>query len=296
LVAPNAGPISPEEQQLLRTSAILVAGCGNVGGAVVDPLVRLGAENLILAEPGVYSMSTLNRQNVRLQDFGRNKGEVIQERVHDTNPYASVRLERRGVLNENVEELVRGAKVIVDSVFADKREGITPTLPMRAKYALHEYAKRFQIPVIGGYPVAGLLLLLINDYRRPGSKILYGKIRGEDVDQMEPGEFLRRLIPVAAVPYEMAHELRLQLRGLRGGIPQLVYPAQLFGVIATRVIVDLLAGRAVRSRIIVDVTDLPRRWPARLKTSAARYYNLLRLSIELKQSSGAVRSITGGDD
>jgi len=30
---------------------LLVAGCGLIGGAAVEPLVRLGAERLVLAEP-----------------------------------------------------------------------------------------------------------------------------------------------------------------------------------------------------------------------------------------------------
>ncbi|HEX9540144.1 MAG TPA: hypothetical protein VGA04_18440 [Streptosporangiaceae bacterium] len=39
------------EQQMLRRAGILVAGCGSIGGAVVEPLVRMGAERLVLGEP-----------------------------------------------------------------------------------------------------------------------------------------------------------------------------------------------------------------------------------------------------
>ena len=51
LVLRQHGLIPPDDQQRLRTSTILIAGCGSIGGSVVEPLVRLGAENLILAEP-----------------------------------------------------------------------------------------------------------------------------------------------------------------------------------------------------------------------------------------------------
>src|SRR5947209_3868414 len=76
-VTRNRGLITEEEQERLRTANILVAGCGSVGGAAVEPLIRLGAENLILAEPGEYDLPNINRQSVRLQDIGRNKAEVF---------------------------------------------------------------------------------------------------------------------------------------------------------------------------------------------------------------------------
>src|SRR5260370_19975106 len=39
------------EQQMLRRAGILVAGCGSIGGAVVEPLLRMGAERLVLGGP-----------------------------------------------------------------------------------------------------------------------------------------------------------------------------------------------------------------------------------------------------
>jgi hypothetical protein len=46
--ARNRGLVSDDEQRQLRGAVILVAGCGSIGGAVVEPLVRLGAERLVL--------------------------------------------------------------------------------------------------------------------------------------------------------------------------------------------------------------------------------------------------------
>jgi tRNA threonylcarbamoyladenosine dehydratase len=77
----NTGVISDDDQRRLRHSVILVAGCGSVGGAAVEPLVRFGAERLVLVEPDTYDLHNLNRQNMRLQDVGRNKAEALSERV-----------------------------------------------------------------------------------------------------------------------------------------------------------------------------------------------------------------------
>ncbi len=84
----NRGLIDADDQSRLRTANILIAGCGSVGGAAVEPLVRMGAESLTLAEPDGYDLHNINRQSARLQDIGRNKAEVFQEHIRDINPYA----------------------------------------------------------------------------------------------------------------------------------------------------------------------------------------------------------------
>src|SRR5262245_34997200 len=83
VVARNQGLISEEEQKRLRAARLLIAGCGSIGGAVIEPLVRMGAEHLVLAEPDGYDLHNMNRQSVRLQDLGRNKAAVFQERLRD---------------------------------------------------------------------------------------------------------------------------------------------------------------------------------------------------------------------
>ena len=42
------------------------------------------------------------------------------------------------------------------------------------------------------------------------------------------------------------------MRGEGGGFPQLVYTANLFGVLAVRATIDILAGRPVRKRVVID--------------------------------------------
>jgi tRNA A37 threonylcarbamoyladenosine dehydratase len=112
----NRGLVSEADQRRLRSANILVAGCGSVGGAAIEPLVRLGAESLTLAEPDGYDLHNINRQSVRLQDVGRNKAEVFQETMRDINPYASLTVEPHGITPENVERVVQASTVILDAV------------------------------------------------------------------------------------------------------------------------------------------------------------------------------------
>lgn len=278
LIKRNEGLISAEDQQRLRRSTILVAGCGSVGGAAIEPLVRMGAERLILAEPGEYDMHNMNRQSVRLQDLGRNKAEVFQERMRDINPFASITVDKRGVVGENVEALVRESAIILDGV------DVTTQPPLKAKFALHERARQHRVPVVSGYDVAGLQLLLIYDYRLPETQVLYGRVKAEEVDSIAPTLFLKRVIPLAAIPYEMVGEMRRQIRGEREGFPQIVYTAMLFGVLALPAVIELLANRPLRHRVIVDVPTLFRGTLSRVSHYFSRLGGLYQLIGEYNRS------------
>jgi ThiF family len=54
--ARNRGLVEAAEQQRLRHTRFLVAGCGSIGGAVVEPLVRLGAEHLVRTDSVMSSL------------------------------------------------------------------------------------------------------------------------------------------------------------------------------------------------------------------------------------------------
>lgn len=278
LITRNAGLVSDAEQRQLREATIVVAGCGSIGGAVVEPLVRMGAEHLILAEPGDYDIHNLNRQSMTVHDIGRNKAEVLREQALSINPYASIEVDTRGIVDENVVELVRRATIIIDGV------DVTTKPPLRMKLALHEQAQRAGVPVISGYDIAGLQMMKIYDYRRPSTKVLDGRIRPNGPELTNPMGFLRRVVPIAALPHEIIGELSRQLRGERSGFPQIVYTANLFGVMTIPALIDLLQNRPVRRRIIVDVPTLLRPPVSRLRIATSRWVGLFHLNNEFRRS------------
>lgn len=289
LITRNKGLIPDEEQERLRTATILVAGCGSTGGAVIEPFIRLGAERLVLAEPDGYDLHNLNRQSVRLQDIDRNKAEVFKERMLDINPYASIEVDTAGITDANVDRLARNATLIIDAV------DVTTQAPLRAKYALHEHAKKHRVPVICGYDIAGLQLLIINDYRNPAAAVLDGKVTAEQVPTMEPVVFLRKIVGISAIPYEIIAELKKQILGERQGFPQIVFTANMFGVLALPAALSLLAGRPVKRRVIVDVPTELRPLAERLRVSAARLYGLYNLNNVFRRSRRAAARAQEGE-
>jgi molybdopterin/thiamine biosynthesis adenylyltransferase len=284
LTTRNRGILDQQEQQRLRTSPILVAGCGSIGGAAIEPLVRMGAERLLLAEPGEYDLPNMNRQAARLQDIGRNKAEVFKERMRDINPYALITVEPRGIVDETVESLVREAAVILDGV------DVTTKAPLAAKYALHQQAKRFRVPVVAGYDIAGLQLLITYDYRRSDVPPLHGRIQPGEVATLEPIQFLRRVIPIPAISYEVIGELHRQLQGKSDGFPQVVYTANLFSVLALRAALNLLSGKPVKRQVMIDSHNVLRPLPEKLKVLAARGAGLAGLWIAFQRRGSAPRA------
>ena len=284
LTTRNTPLVTPEEQERIRTATILVAGCGSIGGAAVEPLIRLGCENLILAEPDGYDIANMNRQSVRLQDVGRNKAAVFAERMREINPYATVEVHDHGITAENVDDVTARADVILDGV------DVTTKPPLRHKVHLHEHARKAGKVVVSGYDIAGVQMLLIYDYRDPSVELMGGKVKSEEVERLEPFEFLARVIPFTVIPIEIIPELERQVRGEGGGFPQLVYTANLFGVLAVRATIDILAGRPVRKRVVIDVDAALRPRSQRPGIEASRIRSLLRLNKQAK----ALRKGGGG--
>jgi hypothetical protein len=267
----NRGLVSADEQQMLRRAVILVAGCGSIGGAVVEPLMRLGAERLVLAEPDVYELHNLNRQHATLADIGRNKASVLADWAAQVNPYARVRVETRGITAENAAGLVAGAALIFDGV------DVTARAALACKYLLHAEACRAGVPVVSGYDIAGVQLVLVYDYRHGRMPVLGGRIAERDVADLDPMRFLARVVPLRALPAEIFPVLQRQADGQDLVFPQLVYSARMFGVLAPRLALDLLAGRPVRRRIVIDVHDLPRPPGARWRARSARLVAAARM-------------------
>jgi hypothetical protein len=283
LTTRNTPLITPQEQERIRTATILIAGCGSIGGAAVEPLIRLGAENLILAEPDGYDIANMNRQSCRLQDVGKNKAVAFAERMKEINPYATLEVHDHGITAENVDDVTSRADVILDGI------DVTTKPPLRHKVHLHQRAREKRKIVVSGYDIAGVQMLLVYDYSA-GDELLAGKVKSDEVEKLEPFEFLARVIPFTVIPIEIIPELERQVRGEGGGFPQLVYTANLFGVLAIRATIDILAGRPVRKRIVIDANAALRPRSQKLGIEASRIRSLLRLNKQAK----ALRKGSGG--
>ena len=125
------------------------------------------------------------------------------------------------------------------------------------------------------------------DYRDPSIQVLNGRVKDHEIEAIQPIEFLYRVIitwPLPPLPNEIIPVMRGQIRGDTSGFPQVVYTCHLFGVLATRAVLDILGGRPVRPRTIVDVNDILRPAGERARVFVARIRGLLALNSEFRRS------------
>lgn len=90
---------------ILRKSRVAVFGIGGVGGYVCEALVRSGVGAFDLIDKDKISISNLNRQIIATRKtIGREKTEVMKERMLDINPSADIRTYPCFFLPENADE------------------------------------------------------------------------------------------------------------------------------------------------------------------------------------------------
>jgi hypothetical protein len=276
----NQPSITFGEQRALRDVRVLVAGCGSIGGAAVIPLVRLGAEQFVLAEPGDYELNNLNRQAAEVRDIGRNKAEVLAERARAINPGVDVLVEPDGVSEDNVDWLVGTTDMVVDGVDVTETEGIV------AKRALHDEAWRQRRLVISGLDLGGTQIVYLFDYRDGRTRPFDGRLDGAE-HGIDAVQFLSRIVKVLDVPSELLTYAEAAIRGEDGSAPQLAPTADQFGVLAAWAVLDFACGRPLRGRVKVAIPNLLMPAPRRIANEAARLVQLVRVKVLLEQTKRA---------
>jgi molybdopterin/thiamine biosynthesis adenylyltransferase len=260
----NRGFISERAQSALRNARVLIAGCGSTGGAAVEPLARIGVQDFVLVDVGEFELNNLNRQHAAFGDIGRHKAEVAEERVMVINPNARTKVITGGITHVNAQDLAQSCTLVIDGVDVTEHAG------WRAKYNLHEAAVRAKRPVLSGYDMAGTQYIRFYDYRRPGSRPFDGKITAGMVEKSAVWPLLLKAIPLRFVPLEMIRNAREHIGEEEYSVPQLVYASLLFGALATRMTVEILAGQPVRRHVVVDAHREARRTTRRWATGVQR--------------------------
>lgn len=267
----NVPFIDPAEQALLRHSRIGVAGCGSIGGASLEVLVRMGSENLLLAEPDIFELNNLNRQNATIADLGEHKAVSLLKRIRAVNPEVRATILDRGLTEENLPYFVASSAVIIDGV------DVTTPSAIKIKVMLHNEAHRQQKVVICGYDIAGTQLLRVYDYNKGNRKPLNGKFKNVNLDTLTPLGFLSKVVSPLDLPAEMLPVTRQMIAGTLSSIPQLGPTAYQFGVLSAWAALDVLAGRPLRHKVLVDIPGVLRPASVRWRMAVGRVIGIVKL-------------------
>lgn len=96
---------SKEAMGKLKNAKIAVFGIGGVGGYVVEALVRSGIGHIDIIDNDIVSLTNLNRQIIAThQTIGRDKVEVMKERILSINPDIEVHTFKCFFLPENKDQ------------------------------------------------------------------------------------------------------------------------------------------------------------------------------------------------
>ncbi len=83
--------IGEDGLECLKRSGVIIFGVGGVGGYVAEALARSGVGRIALVDKDVVSVSNINRQIIAtVETVGREKTDVMAERIHAINPKALV--------------------------------------------------------------------------------------------------------------------------------------------------------------------------------------------------------------
>ena len=249
LTSRNTGVVGTSDQEMVASARVLIAGCGSIGGAAVEPLVRFGFQHLTLADPGTYELSNLNRQNATVRDLGRHKVDVARERALAINPHAQIAATNDGVTADNATELLRDVDFVVDGVDITTRSGLV------AKGLLHQAARAARLPLFTGWDMSGTQYLRVYDYRNDIA-LFDGQVTLQDTETQSMWQLLSRMIPAGKVPRDLLQLIRAGLGQAAFTFPQLVHAADQFGALATSVAYKLVTGRPAPTQVTVDIHAL----------------------------------------
>ena len=114
----TASLIGEDGVEKLSSARVILFGVGGVGSYCAEALARAGIGTICLVDPDTVAVSNLNRQLVALHStIGKNKAEVMRERILDINPSARVTAVRLFYLPENADEIkLSHYDVVIDAV------------------------------------------------------------------------------------------------------------------------------------------------------------------------------------
>jgi len=113
----NLGALTEQECAALRTKAVFVAGCGGLGGYLIEMLLRLGVGEIRAADGDVFEASNLNRQLLSSpSSLGKYKAEAAAVRAALVNPGVRFFPIPQFVTEENAADLIRGCDVVMDAL------------------------------------------------------------------------------------------------------------------------------------------------------------------------------------
>ena len=109
--------LSEADMKKIAESKVVVAGCGGLGGNIIEHLARMGTGALTVVDGDVFEGSNLNRQILcTAGNIGQKKALAAAERVKAIDPSIEVTPVCEFLTEENAAALMEGADLVIDAL------------------------------------------------------------------------------------------------------------------------------------------------------------------------------------
>ncbi len=229
--------IGKEALDRLWSSSVAIFGVGGVGGNAVEALARAGIGHIDLIDADEVSFSNLNRQLIATREtVGKDKVEVMKERLLSINPGIEVKTYKKFYLPENSHEFDFSRwDYVIDAIDT-----------VAAKIDIIQKAKELNIPVISAMGCGNRLdptKLVVTDLFKtsgdPLAKVMRHELRKRGIDSLtvvcstEP--------PLKPDLSQLEEELPIGKKSIPGSTPFVPCCAGI--ILASKVVSDLIKNK-----------------------------------------------------
>lgn len=227
----NLGWVTRQEQAVLRSKRIAIAGLGGVGGSHLLTLTRLGIGAFHIADFDTFDLANFNRQTgATVSSLGRPKVEVLAALAKDINPDLDLQTFPQGVTPDNLPDFFTGVDLYVDGL---------DFFAFSARQQVFAACAELGIPAITAAPL-GMGAALVNFL--PGGMTFEKYFRLDNQPEEEQAlRFLLGLSPALLQRTYLADPSRVNLSERRG--PSTAMACELCAGIAATEALKILLNR-----------------------------------------------------
>ena len=111
----NDGYVCPQTQEKIRSTRLLIAGCG-IGSSVAVCAARMGFTKFVLVDGDTVEAHNLNRQFYEFTDIGKPKVEALHDQILRINPQAEIEAIHAYLAADNTDGIVGKADIVFDTI------------------------------------------------------------------------------------------------------------------------------------------------------------------------------------
>lgn len=173
----NKGYISPETQEKIKNTTVLIAGCG-VGSSIAEAALRMGFINIILLDGDVVDQHNLNRQFYNSNDVGKLKAKSLEKRLKKIYPKANIVSINQFLDEKNAKQIVANCDIIFDTI---------DFLDIKAITILHDEAFLQKKPIITAASAGWGAVAIYFDFKnktQAGFRDFFGIKKEDDLNSL----------------------------------------------------------------------------------------------------------------